>query len=347
MGSGIIKKLFKKIFPLEKYEKIEGLIKFIVFKDFRNRCPRKKSYGKLNRDKNFYVLGVDSQFCGILSLFLQYMVEMEWAIKRGYIPVVDMKNHFAQSCQNQENAYQENAWEYYFVQPYSLEEVYQSKNVIQCWREGSCPNKISWTYKVLQPEEIERWSPIVKKYMDFRPEIKMRAEKFWREHIPEGKKVLGVEVRAGFLSGEIRKLSLHQGHPRCKSLSERIEEIQALVQKWKYDYIFIISDDREWLEEISANLAVQCIYTNHARTHFFERGEAVLDLKEVYQEFEGIDIREKTEDYLVDVYILAKCQGISAMLSSAGHVAQLLNGGSYEQVFISSEEQIDIENREE
>ena len=62
-----------------------------------------------------------------MALLFYVIQQIGYAEKNNYIPVVDFKNY-----KTQYNIADENAWECFFEQisNYSLDEVYQSKNVV-------------------------------------------------------------------------------------------------------------------------------------------------------------------------------------------------------------------------
>ncbi len=91
---------------------------------------RKVSYGKENQDKTFFVIRRASCKVGLFSHVMTNMGLLDDAVRKGYIPVIDM--------QNTDNTYLEpgqvgnvNAWEFYFRQPagYGLEDIAHSKNI--------------------------------------------------------------------------------------------------------------------------------------------------------------------------------------------------------------------------
>lgn len=323
------------------YTKVKGLIKYFIYKDFRDRCTRMKSYGEVNADKRFYILRADSPYYGILTVYLGILNEIEWAVENGYIPMVDAKNNFLPLCQDEDKAYKENAWEYYFEQPvrgFSLEEVYQSKYVRLGWKNLSFPDGERWMKKILTQEEIMRWNPIVKKYMDFKPQIWESAHKFYSENKMSRHKVLGVVMRASFYRGELLKLKLFDGHPRQKSLQDCLDMVEKYKKEMECEYIFVSVEDREWAQTFKKKYGANCLLLERPLLHLFENGKVIERTEEIWKERKGVAIREYTEKYLVECGILSMCNSLlSYMGSSAGIVAQLHNGGAYENVKIYSE----------
>jgi hypothetical protein len=90
-----------------------------------------KSFGDKNPDKFFYVIWRDNIGSGFFANLNCFLSHLEFAKKMNFTPVIDCENF--PTIYNTTNLINnsKNSWEYYFHQPspYSLEEVYQSKNV--------------------------------------------------------------------------------------------------------------------------------------------------------------------------------------------------------------------------
>ena len=74
-----------------------------------------------------YVIGIDFHDEGLMSIVNSVMTHIEYALDRGYTPVVNMKDF--QSIYHKED---ENVWECFFEQPcgYNLSDVYGARNII-------------------------------------------------------------------------------------------------------------------------------------------------------------------------------------------------------------------------
>ncbi len=90
-----------------------------------------RSFGPLNPSVRFYVIRPSGTDEGLLSLYLGTLSKVHRCLDEGFVPVVDWQNYMTQYNVDFQVKGTRNAWEYYFSQPcsYSLEEVYQSRNV--------------------------------------------------------------------------------------------------------------------------------------------------------------------------------------------------------------------------
>lgn len=335
------------ILPSNMFDKLEDMANYLAFSDYREdrRCfMQRKRYGNLNPDKIFYVCRYDQPEVGILSAYLCWLDEIVEADRMGYIPVFDLKNNYLLSAQDEDKAHLENAWDYYFDTTNcwtNLDEVYRSKNVILGWKNCSNPNAINWMTKILNEDEIKKFNQLAIKYMDFSPEIKVRAELILSK-IPKGNKVLGMALRASFLRGQLLGYELYKGHPKQKSLEETIEVAHEMMSKWQCDYIFISVEDREWLETFKQSFGEKCLWVERSLFHHFEQGEPVTDMEHIVGEFKDVSVRKKTLDYLTEVCVLSQCDDLFGSLSSGMTVAQILNGGRYEHTNICYNGSIEV-----
>ena len=90
-----------------------------------------KSFGDLNKDKIFYVIK-RTPGTGLFSNVTFVVNHLRVCAKNNFIPIVDMENFKTIYNEKKKIKNTYNAWEYYFekMNNHSLEEVYQSKNVL-------------------------------------------------------------------------------------------------------------------------------------------------------------------------------------------------------------------------
>lgn len=168
-----LKKKMKKILYLFP---VKWINKFYLFYNrifYPELVERKMSFGEKNEDKIFYVIRPRKNSVeGLMALLFYVIQQIGYAEKNNYIPVVDFKNY-----KTQYNIADENAWECFFEQisNYSLDEVYQSKNVVL-----SGINAIYDTYSYLynksfDKDDLQKTHLLAKKYIKF----SKKAYEFW------------------------------------------------------------------------------------------------------------------------------------------------------------------------
>ena len=139
----LMKKYLKKILYKNEYSSIVP-----INDNFKKRKISEIIGGKLNPDKVFYIIR-RYPGTGLLSNLAYVINHIQIANRMGFIPIVDMKNYPSVYNENDKIFGTLNSWEYYFEQltDYSLDEVYQSKNIIitdnKFYRDEEFKNKIT------------------------------------------------------------------------------------------------------------------------------------------------------------------------------------------------------------
>lgn len=299
------------------------------------------SYGDKNKDKKFFIITCNNPANGIYSTIFYILPFIDYAIKKRYIPIIDFKNCYLPLLQDEENKGIENAWEYYYEQPmneFSLEEVYQSKNVIKMV-EGKY-RTIKWVHWdemfPTSADNLMYWNGIINKYIRLNDSLKTRIEEEKKIFIP-GKKILGVSIRMAFRAGMLNNMELFNDHPKVDSCETYIKIIEKKLIEWKYDYIFLTTDDRECLEKFKEYFQDKCIYIERPLAHFFQGGKNVKDISERYIELQGVSVEERTKEYITETYLLAKCNSLYSCIGGAGKWAYFVNGGKYEHLEVYNE----------
>ena len=161
------------------------------------------SYGKLNKDKKFYVIKFNSIKGGMFGVVFGVIRQIEYALRRNkkYIPIIDCRETYLFFMQNPENAGKENAWDYYFEQPrgfYSLDEVYRSKHVIYERKKGPGKRKPFGYMSMPMPEQdLCFWNNLLIKYIRAKASLVERIEHECAD-LFSNKKVLGISIRSEY-----------------------------------------------------------------------------------------------------------------------------------------------------
>lgn len=226
-----------------KLDKTDGRIKRALMRlngyiFHYNARYHKKRFGEKNPDLTFYVIRSTGMEEGLLSLFFTVMRDVAFAKENNMIPVVDFQNYKTQYNSELEEFAGKNAWEYYFkpVSAYSLEEVYESKNVyLSGWNR---PGTKSHIFQSDYSEELnKKRNEFIKECTGVQPYLEEKTMNYCREHRISDK-TLGVYVRGT----DYIKLE-PKGHPRQPKLEEVLEKVDAYVKEYDIKQIFLVTED--------------------------------------------------------------------------------------------------------
>lgn len=328
-----IKELFKESkFIVKMYElAVESLKRLRI--QFRKMTVKKKfSYGNKNRDKTFFVIPVLPN-CGLYSSILLSAPIVEYALEKGFYPVFDYKNYFNPLLQDEEQKGLGNAWEYYYEQPcgVSLEEVYQSKNVIKYHELIHKTPIYHWNRMVpTSDDQLQYWHRFIVDNFRLQQELRKQVEEIKEQYFPKEGKILGVGIRAGFRAWEMLKKPVVEGHPKVPSCEEMITLVEAKMRDWGCEYLFIHSDDREYREKFENYFGERCIAIERHLWHYFENDVPIETTEEMMIECKDFTIREQQEEYIKEIYLLGECTSLYTCRGGGAVFSYFLNGGKYE-----------------
>lgn len=203
------------------------------------------SFGEKNPDKKFFVIfrsGIGAGFISNLRWMLRHLALLE---STDFIPVIDTVNfpsvYSEKTAVNNTNSW----WEYYFepVSEYSLEEVYQSKNVFLC--NDRNPEFISPCDKnPITMENLEK--SLYSKYFRFNKlfQEELNNDKRYQEAMKFLQKpTLGFHFRGTDMTYEKK-------HPTPLNINQAIKYIEKCLKKENLSQVFLATDSEEYKEAI-------------------------------------------------------------------------------------------------
>lgn len=302
------------------------------------------SYGEKNPDKIFYVIRPyyylqpnELIFRNIANLLTQYyytLQKLSYAVENGYIPVVDWENYgrMPHSEDYPVNG-TENSWEYYWEQPseYTLEEVYQSKNVILSTQNigqyGYIPSAAMRPPFMQYAQQLAEQCP---RYADLVPLNETTAkyvQKLYEQLFPENEKVLGVVVR-GASYGQTGT-PLHS-HPKQAKINELIKAVRNYCQEWGIGYVYFMNEMQELVDVMREEFGDHLIVLPRLRDHLTRPADGIT-LNPMYASGQ----RYQTNlDYLTEVALLSRCDSLVGSMSSGMRTAIIWNAERYEHVVV-------------
>lgn len=226
----------------------------------------RKSFGNLHSDKTFYVIRRCDSHAGINSQFNTDMGHVRYAINRGWIPIIDMQNYPNEYLESQEKGCK-NAWNFYFKQPfseqYSLEDVYQSRNVVLS--SGMpltvCPNDSMEFFT--RPDLIRMWNRYFEKYVGFSSELSKEINNKFVQYL-SGKKngrILGVSLRG------TDYLNKPYQHPVQPSIDQALEKTKRVMQEQRCEWVYLAAEDMQILDSYQREFGDKLIYIKEVQMY--------------------------------------------------------------------------------
>ncbi len=295
-----------------------------------------RSFGSENPDKIFYVIRFDDYRFGLLTLWKFAASHVRYCEEHGYIPVVDLKNYYAEMIQNKGRKKLENAWEYYFEQPqneWSLEEVYRSKHVILGYRNYKADLGLTVMDMPMEKELYQRWFHYLS-VLPLKREIAEQGEEIRKRLFPLDERILGASARFEYNALSTKGNSLIHGHAVQPSVQEFAQLIRKRLKEWNCTKVFISVDDKDARNFLMNEFGTQAIVLERQLPSFYHEGKAKANQYYRKEINAGMDVKQKSMDYLMEVWLLSNCDCLLAGKTSGNSFAYLLNNHHYEQIEI-------------
>lgn len=256
-----------------------------------------KTYGSKNSNITFYVIRpITNSNEGLMSLLLNVCRHIIYAEKNNYVPVVDFKNYKTQYSDGS----QRNIWEDYFEQisNYSLEEVYESKNVILSGlspiREETFEPQVRFS-----DEQIALARSIISKYIHLKPHVIEIVDREYERISAVG--LIGLYLRGTDYVGT--KPIGHFVQPTFDDVKYDIDDILLNTQTHK---VFLVTEDNNIYSEV--------------RNYYNDKLE-IVSFDSFISEYNGNELLYKSNSineiaknkyerglyYLVKIIVLSKC----------------------------------------
>lgn len=315
-------------------------MKYIYRTFFFEHRERKLHLGNLNPDKTFYVIRNVTEAQGLLNNYIEVLRKIQYAFEKGYIPIVDFLHYYRPGMQDEAFAYKENSWEYYFKQPqeeYSLEEVYESRNVVLSYGIDIMDNE-NWPKYTSESYDVKQYHELYTKYAQINSNIMDMVDKSYEELFKGKGKILGVAFRRELERGVALGIPLYTEalchHPKM-SLAQLKEKINEHMSTDDFDAFFLAGDDRETINIFRAEYGDKCIIFERMLPHYFKNGKPIVRREDVLVEYNSKDNLQaiKSKEYLIESVLLSRCNSILGIETSVCACARIINGDSYEMRF--------------
>ena len=314
---------------------------------FTKGAEKRVSYGEKNPDITFYVLRpyyyltrneLTQNISNLMFHYYRNLQHLAYGIEHGWVPVVDWENYGPFAHEEEYPIHgTKNCWEYFWNQPspYTLKEVYESKNVILCVQNTRDNEYIpSCSFKEPLQKQAEEYALQCPKY-DQRITLNKYTEQYVKQKqdliFPSNARILGVSVR-GTSYGLSNTKTAADGHPRQPSLTKLIKSIHKVMDEWDMQYVYIACELQEVIDEIKAEFGSKAIFLPRLRyIKTPQRGDVEKGKDPLYVPGQKY---QTNLDYLTEMVLLSRCTSLLAAMSSGVRAAIIWNNNQYENMKI-------------
>lgn len=319
-----LRSIYRKIPENIRIKYFSPFISFIYeeYNKFKWR-ERKISLGYENPDKVFYIIRF--RFMGgLFGLMNYYIPQIEYAINKGYIPIIDMMN-MKNMYLAQDKIGIENSWEYFFEQPcgYTLEDIKKSKNIILSNAGKKSTKKDNLTDLIFNNEELLKWNMIFSKYIKLKANVEEYIKSQYLQVIGDSSRVLGVLSRGtDYINNKPKN------HPVQPEVSEIIEKVKLVCKEYNCDKIFLATEDKRIWNEFVKVFGNNVVTNEHQL--YEDTGKSYLPDVTFNR---NNDEYLRGLEYLTTIIILSKCNFLVAG-NCGGSLAAMYINRSYDYSYI-------------
>ena len=271
-----------------------------------------KNFGCKNPDKIFFVIRQGTLGRGLFSLLSAVICYIDFAVRQGFIPVVDFESFRTEYNETELISGTMNAFEYYFypLNEYTLDEVYESNKVII----SSNDYPAGYDYTIANIPDFFR---IYQQYI----KVKVEFTELAQAQIPSTQRVLGVQFRG-------QEMRTSPGHWLPPTPKQMYLAIDAMCEEFSYNSIFVSTEDQHLLHLLKTRYPNKIFFNNNFRT----QGQNAYKIypRNNHKFLLGSEI-------LVDMLCLARCDALISCSSNVAWMARYVNNQRYTtSIFINN-----------
>ena len=318
---------------------------------------KKESYGGKNPEITYMMIQKNMHTnSGVFEDYIMFMLAIDFALARGYVPVIDRLNYPGYIQQEEKDWYKKNAWEIYFEQPFYVGVEYVengAQNVVLCNTEitgdtlSIQPDRALdfFRYLAIPRNETENY---FSDHFRFIANKYLRFNEYTRKYIAEKRKeVFGSQDTRNVMAISLREEMFYRGEATgvdCRNIEEKIE---LYKKKWGYKKLYIATEFDERIEKLQRIFGEENIYhLKRKRAYNTNNIDVQACIKwndyslkgtkrvmEIDRKIYG-DKFEKWLNYVTEMYLVSVCDGALLQVSSGNISATLMRKEPWHHVAI-------------
>ena len=294
------------------------------------------TYKKRGGSPTYYIIRRADNAVGIFSNYIVFAGHIYYALNKGYIPVIDMQN-YPNTALAPKLLGKENAWEYYFCQPFniSLEEAYNGDNVIL----SSGGVIMPWPYNNVeifntQGKFLAQWQMLVKLgLLRVQPKLYEEIMKLRKNLFAPEDRVLGVLLR-----GTDYVARRPAGHPIQPPIEYALTKVIEKLNEWRCNKIFLATEDKNFVQIFKNVFGDICVTIDRQYINYDSQKAVPLGFCHMDRENDHYILGK---DYLTQMVIISTCNcfvcgitsgSVGVMMMSDFENVHAFNFGKYGQI---------------
>lgn len=338
---------------LQYYRKVTKFLKINKLEEYRGAYFYKKDK---NSKEKYCIFRMAAPF-GIFAVARRYVFSYEFAISKGFIPLMDFSYEYNFQ---QYNLGDENLWEYIFEQPITVKEALKKNHVIvgdlgaNEWSDEMCLDINGAKDDCFIHAKQKDWRNYYAKVHPYVKKCWLLKQNILDDYIEKcgykiriADKILGVALREEFASDTNHSeehLKMYNIHPSVPGVEETMGIVKEYMKKWNCNKIFLSAQCKEsldlFLDEFGEDRVIFLVRERMSVQEFSKMPRKLWEMneKEFYEYSHRISVEEAIKNttipYVEEVLGLSECDYFIGAKSSGTIAALSLNGGKYKDIYI-------------
>lgn len=274
----------------------------------------------IKKAKTKYVIWRESTSCGLFSFLFTTIGQIAYADYHGMVPVVDLMNYKNTYLEDQLQG-KENAWEYYFKQPYDgivNEQTVQNISKIKMCDGGSMWNPSANPRLFYNKRgELDYYKKICENYIKLSDEAEAEFILAQKQLFAGKKNILGVLARGtDFLNLKPK------GHSIQPDLQTQLfPKIDEMISNNGYEWVYLATEDQNIIEKFQDKYGEKLLFYDR---EYIPYNHLECENIATYTAQMKSSKKQQGMDYLMQIMLLTKCQGFVGGITSASICATCL-----------------------
>ena len=287
---------------------------------------RKETWGNEFKDKTFFVIRRANNW-GLGSIAVMYTKYFEYALRRGWIPVVDMENAHTIYLDDSRLNCGINVWEWFFEQPcgYSLSDIKNAKNIVVApYHLASKVLSLIDFDAIMSKENLDYWRSVSTKYL----RLSNDAKKYMKilEEKEQYKKSFRSNILGVYCRGTDYLDAKPKGHPIQPKPRDVVNKVKELIPVLDPSYIFLVTEDERILSLFLREFSEKILYIPGQRYSKSDDSNKWIWQQEKMKNRDGY---LNGMEYLAAMYYLGKCDYIIGGITGGLAGSLLLNDNNF------------------
>jgi hypothetical protein len=271
----------------------------------------------------YYLIRRPPPAAGFYSNWFYYLAQAIRGEMLGLKPVIDAQYYTTLYSEIEQIHGTYNAWEYYFTQEHSVDDVRKSRCYLPSdylYHREHIPYRIENRNLIFDDQLLETFRYASSKYAALKPDLKKAIEDFKKLNFKSP--ILGVHYRG------TDKIQASIGHEANPPMEEYIKATKKVIKEKLCESIFLSTDQEEFLIRFKQEIDIPIYCTNGYR-------KVNLDGYGIHTEINSVDQIRKNHHYqlgcevIIDTGLLAECDYLIHGHSNITNAAVILNRNKY------------------